>query len=323
MKKILAIVAGEPNSISSEIIFKTWKLRKKFKHNYFFVIGSIEILKKQSKKLKYNIKFKELKSNFHTSNLDDNFLNIYNINYSQKKPFQNISNKSNKYIKTSFETALNFIKNKKICGLVNCPISKEHLLKKKFRGITEFLANKSGSSGNEVMLIYNKKLSVSPITTHIPLKNVTRSINKIDIIKKVKTINLFYKQKFKKNPIIGILGINPHNYSPYRNSEEKSIILPAIKVLKKNKIKVVGPFSTDAAFLLYKKYNLDVIVGMYHDQVLTTFKSLFKYDAINITLGLPFIRTTPDHGTAEDIMGKNLANPKSLIESLKFFNNIK
>ena len=86
---------------------------------------------------------------------------------------------------------------------------------------------------------------------------------------------------------------------------------------------MVGPISPDTSFMLYKKYKFDVIFGMYHDQVLTPFKSLFKYDAINITLGLPYIRISPDHGVAEDIVGKKIANPRSLIESIKFFNYIK
>jgi 4-hydroxythreonine-4-phosphate dehydrogenase len=85
----------------------------------------------------------------------------------------------------------------------------------------------------------------------------------------------------------------------------------------------MGPISPDTSFMLFKKYKLDVIIGMYHDQVLTPFKTLFKYDAINITLGLPCIRVTPDHGVAENIMGKKIANPKSLIECIKFFNHIK
>jgi len=173
------------------------------------------------------------------------------------------------------------------------------------------------------MLIYNKKLSVSPLTTHIPLSQVSNKMNKLKIIKKVKIINNFYKKIFNKNPNIAILGLNPHNFSPAKKSEEKEIIFPAIKTIKKSKIKIIGPISPDTSFMLFKKYKLDVILGMYHDQVLSPFKALFKYNAINITLGLPYIRISPDHGVAENIIGKNIANPRSLIESIKFFNYIK
>ena len=182
---------------------------------------------------------------------------------------------------------------------------------------------KAGIEGNEVMLIYNKKLSVSPLTTHIPLIQVSGKINKLKIIKKIKIINNFYKKIFDKNPNIAVLGLNPHNFYPAKKSKEKEIILSAVKIIKKLGIKVMGPISPDTSFMLFKKYKLDVILGMYHDQVLSPFKALFKYNAINITLGLPYIRISPDHGVAENIIGKNIASPKSLIESIKFFNYIK
>ena len=323
MTKPIAIIAGEPNSISSEIIFKSWKLRKRYIHKPLIIIGSIELLNLQKKRLRYSIKIKEIKSNFNASDLNKNALPVYNVKYTQKKPFQRISSKSNTYIYKCFDIATSLIKSKKILGLINCPVSKEFLFKKKYQGITEFLSKKAGVAGNEVMLIYNKKLSVSPVTTHIPLKQVKNKINKLLIIKKIKIINNFYKKIFNKKPIIAVLGLNPHNFSPSKQSEEKKIIFPAIKKIKKNRIKVIGPVSPDASFLLFKKYKFDVIFGMYHDQVLTTFKTLFKYDAINITLGLPYIRISPDHGTAENITGKGVANPKSLIESIKFFSHIK
>jgi len=213
-------------------------------------------------------------------------------------------------------------KSKKILGFINCPISKEFLFKGKNQGITEFLSKKSGNSGNEVMLIYNKKLSVSPITTHIPLKQVSSKIKKSKIIKKVKVINTFYKKIFNKKPNFAVLGLNPHNFSQSKKSEEKKIIYQAIKNLTKFKIKVSGPVPADSSFVIFKKYKFDVIIGMYHDQVLTPFKALFNYNAINITLGLPYIRISPDHGVAENITGKKIASPRSLIESIKFFNYI-
>ena len=323
MTKAIAIIAGEPNSISSEIIFKSWKLRKKFMHRPFIVIGSIELLNLQQKKLKYHIRLQKIKNNFSKKDLNRNILPVYDVEYKQKKPFQKISTKSNKYIFKCFDVATKLIKNKKILGFVNCPISKESLFKNKHQGITEFLSKKAGVEGDEVMLIYNKKLSVSPLTTHIPLSQVAKKISKLNIIKKIKIINNFYKKTFGKKPSIAVLGLNPHKFSPIKNKEEDKIIFPAIKTSKKNKIKVIGPISPDASFILFKKYKFDVIFGMYHDQVLTPFKALFKYDAINITLGLPYIRISPDHGVAENIVSKRIANPNSLIESIKFFNNIK
>ena len=323
MNKSIAIIAGEPNSISSEIIFKSWQLRKKYIHKPLFIIGSIQLLNLQKKKLNYQIKIKKIDNNFKINDLKSNELPVYDIEYKQKKSFEKISNKSNKYILKCFSLAKKLAESKKILGFINCPISKEFLFQNKHQGITEFLAKKSGKSGNEVMLIYNKKLSVAPITTHIPLNQVSSKIKKSQIIKKTKIINTFYKKIFNKKPNFAILGLNPHNFSSSMKSVEKKIIFKAVKNLMKFKIKVSGPVPADSSFMIFKKYKFDVIVGMYHDQVLAPFKAIFKFDAINITLGLPYIRVSPDHGVAENIVGKRMANSKSLIESIKFFNYIK
>jgi len=171
------------------------------------------------------------------------------------------------------------------------------------------------------MLLYNKQLSVSPITTHIKLKKVSRNISKKKIVDKLMTINKFFLKKLKMKPKIGILGLNPHNDEFRKNSEERKFIIPAIKQLRKKRVSVEGPLSPDTAFLDFKKKGFNVLVGMYHDQVLSPFKLLFKFDAINITLGIPYIRISPDHGTGKNLIKKNLANPKSLMECIKFFNN--
>jgi len=323
MNKPIAIIAGEPNSISSEIIFKSWKLKNQYIHKPLFVIGSIRLLNLQKKKLKYQIKIKKINDRFRINDLKGGELPVYDIKYNQKKPFEKISNKSNKYIFKCFDAAIKFVKDKKILGFINCPISKEHLFKNKYQGITEFLSKKSSKIGNEVMLIYNKKLSTSPVTTHIPLSQVSKKISQYKIVKKVKIVNNFYKKIFNKKPNFAILGLNPHNFSLSKKSEEKEIINKAIKNLIKLKIKVTGPVAPDSSFVIFKKYKFDVIIGMYHDQVLTPFKALYNFKAINITLGLPYIRISPDHGVAENITGKKIANPNSLIESIKFFNYIK
>tara|TARA_Y100001960_G_C14762469_1_gene874898 strand:- start:180 stop:1148 length:969 start_codon:yes stop_codon:yes gene_type:complete len=320
MNKAIAIIAGEPNSISSEIIFKTWKLRKKYNHRPYFIIGNIDLLNLQKKKLKFSIKLKEINNNFKIKDLKSNYLPVFNVKYNQKKAFENISNKSSKYILKCFDQAIRFVENKKIIGFINCPVSKEYLFKNKEMGVTEYLSKKHKNNG--VMLIYNKKLSVSPVTTHIPLSRVSLKINKSKIIKNVIIINNFYKKNLNKKPNFAILGLNPHNFTSLKKSEEKEIIKKAVNNLKKKKIKVLGPISADSSFMVYKKYKIDVIVGMYHDQVLTPFKTLYNYNAINITLGLPYIRISPDHGVAKNIIGRKIANPQSLIESTKFFNHI-
>ena len=167
------------------------------------------------------------------------------------------------------------------------------------------------------MLIFNKQLSVCPITTHLPLKLVSKKITKKEIINKVSLIDNFYKKNLKLKPRIAILGLNPHCESVDAYNEDEKIIKPSIEYLKKN-YNVSGPYPADTIFLKNNRKNFDVIVGMYHDQVLTPIKTLYEYDAINITLGLPFIRISPDHGPNETMLGKNLSNPLSLLRAIKF-----
>ena len=168
------------------------------------------------------------------------------------------------------------------------------------------------------MLIFNKKLSVSPITTHLPLKDVNKHITKKKIYTQAILISEFYKKRFKKNPRIAITGLNPHCESNFKNSEEIEIIIPAIKRIKKKNLRIEGPFPADTIFMSKNLKKFDVVIGMYHDQVLSPIKALFGFNAINITLGLPYIRISPDHGPNFPMLGKNLSDPKSLIQALKF-----
>ena len=150
-------------------------------------------------------------------------------------------------------------------------------------GITEYISEKF-SIKNSAMLIYNKKLSVCPITTHLPLKLVSKQITKKNIINKVKLLEKFYINFFKLKPRIAILGLNPHCESIHNFNEDEKIIEPAIKNLQSQGYKIFGPYPADTIFLKNNRSKFNVIVGMYHDQVLTPIKTLFEYDAINITL---------------------------------------
>ncbi len=136
-------------------------------------------------------------------------------------------------------------------------------------------------------------------------------------------INFFYKKKLNKIPKFAILGLNPHCESIEKLSEEEKIIKPAIKLLLKNKVNINGPFSADTFFSKKNLSNYDVAVGMYHDQVLTPMKTIFNFNAINLTLGLPFLRVSPDHGTNNEMIGKNKSNSQSLKSSINFFKKIK
>jgi len=322
MTKPIAIILGEPNSISSEIIFKSWIKKKKFKHTPCFVIGNYNLLYRHLKYFKFNLNLKLIEKNFKLDDLKGTAIPVIDIKYGQKKIFKKISKKSNKFILDCFSEGLNLIKQNKILGIINGPVSKETLLNKKFNGITEFIAHKVGRYDKVAMLIYSKKLAVTPIITHIPIIKISQKLNVKKIVNQIKAIVFFYNKHLKKKIKIAITGLNPHCFSHEKFSEEEKIIKPAIRKIKKLKINITGPLSADTLFLSKNQKKFDVIVGMYHDQVLTPIKTIIGFKAINITLGLPFIRISPDHGVAADIVGKKIADPSSLIESIKFFNNI-
>jgi len=314
--KPIIIVAGEPNSVFLEIFFKCKKkisLKKPI-----ILIASKKLLLSQMKELGFYfdinlINVNKLKFNL----LDKKKINLIDVEFKFNKAFDKISENSNPYINESFRVALKILKEKNCSGLINGPISKKHFLRGKSLGITEYLSKKT-KTRNVAMIIFNKQLSVSPITTHLALKDVNKNISKKKIYSHIELINKFYKKNFKKKPIIAITGLNPHCESNFKDCEEDKIIIPAIKSLKANNYQVAGPFPGDTIFMKENLKNFDVVVGMYHDQVLSPMKALFGFNAINITLGLPFVRISPDHGPNSTMLGKNLSNPQSLINALKF-----
>ena len=316
--KYILIVLGEPYSTFSEIIGKYFSKKKKIRQKVI-LIGNFDLLNKQLTNLNYFFRINEIKD---INEAKHNIINIINVKLSYKKIFSKISSKSNNYIKKCFDISLKILEVKySECILINGPISKKTFLNKKYSGITEYLAKKTKIK-NEIMLIYNNELSVSPLTTHVPIKYVSKKITKNKIIKNINEIYLFYKKFFKRNVKIGVLGLNPHCETTDKFSEEDKIITPCIRYLRKNKINVSGPFSADTFFLRQNLKNYDVVIGMYHDQVLTPIKTLYNFNAINITLGLPFIRISPDHGPNSNMLGKNKSDPSSFYYAMNFIKRI-
>lgn len=294
-KKIILILLSDPNSISEKIILKTLSFLKKKKHNYLFV-GSLFFFKRLAKK---TFIIENLK------NLNNKKINFYNVG---KK---NLS--LNKYINKITDISIDFLKQKKAVCLINMPLNKK-ILGNKFNGYTEFLANKLDQTGKENMLLFSEDLSVCPISTHIPLRNVPNSINQNKIWNAINNIIFFYKTIIKKKINIKVCGLNPHagkdNFD--KKNEEKKIIIPVLNKISKKYQNVSGPHSADTIFLKSKN---SAILGMYHDQVLTTFKTVTNFKAINITIGLKYLRISPNHGTGLDIINneKKINN-----ESFKF-----
>ena len=327
IKKPILIVLGEPNSVFIEILSKVLKkfsIKKKIK-NPIILIGSKKLILSQLKILKNKLNFIIIDRNKCNFKKLKNKIYLIDVEYNFTKAFENISPNSRKYISRCFEESIHLLNSKISNILINGPVSKKNFLQKKYPGITEYIFDKSKRkiSKNSVMLIYNKRLSVSPITTHIPIKDVNKKINQKNIINNVSIINNFYLKNIKTKPKFALLGLNPHCETKSKFNEEHLIIKPAIQKLKKKKINVSGPFSADTFFLNNNISNFDCVIGMYHDQVLTPFKTIFGFDASNITLGLPFLRISVDHGPNENMLGKNKSNTKSLENIINFINLFK
>ncbi len=307
--KPILIVPGDPKSIFFEIFFKSIK-KNKFQ-SPLILIASKKITFSQMKRFKCSKKINLIdKRNLQKPLLKNKTINLIDVSC------KNINN-PNTYIKDCFDISFKILKSGLTNKLINGPIDKSKFLNKKFLGITEYISQKFHTK-KFAMLIYNKRLSVCPITTHLPLKLVNKKINKKIIEEKVVLINNFYKKNFGISPKLAVTGLNPHCESILKFNEDQKVIKPVVKSLIKKGYKIKGPFAADTIFLRQNRLNYDVIIGMYHDQVLTPIKTLLEYDAINITLGLPFYRLSPDHGPNKSMFNKNLSNPSSLIQSIKF-----
>ena len=309
----LAITMGEPGGINSEIFLKASKEISKI--NNFIICDPSWI----EKSLEFFNKKNSI--NILDQNLDikENYINIMptkrKVIFKLGKP----NKRNNSAIIESIDKAIYLAKNKKVSGIVTLPIYKKNLIEDgfKFSGHTEYLSYKDKS--DSLMVLMNKKLKVATVTTHIPITKISKSLNKSLIIKKINILNESLIKDFKINsPKIAISSLNPHAGEEGRiGREEIDIIIPALKHLRRNNINVVGPLPADTLFNKDNLKEYDARLCMFHDQALIPIKTLDFFNGINFTSGLSFIRTSPDHGTAFNISGKNIANPSSLISSIK------
>ena len=311
----IILVAGEPDSIFLEIFFKAIKTNT-YK-SPLVLICCKKILLNQMKKNKFKKKINILEiNNLKKYNLNNKYINLIDIECKRSKNnFK--TNLTNKYLKNSFDFALKLINDKFSNKLINGPINKKSFLNKKFLGITEYISAQYNVKKTG-MLIYNKSLSVCPLTTHLPIKLVAKNVTKKLIEEKIDLINKFFKKNLKYYPKSAVTGLNPHGESILKFNEDDKIVYNAINSQKKRGINVKGPFPADTIFLKKNRDKFDVILGMYHDQVLTPIKTIFEFNAFNITMGLPFLRVTPDHGPNQNMVGKNISNPISLINAIIF-----
>ncbi len=318
MEKIkVGITIGDINGIGLEVILKTLAREEIAKMATFVVYGSSKVVSYHKNVVGVDLYYHQAQNIDRIHRDKVNIINCWteNVNITIGK----IAEAGGKYAYQSLEAATNDLRHGLIDALVTAPISKEamKLADFPFPGHTEYLTKRLETT-ESLMFMVHDDLKVGVVTNHLPVKDIKTKLSKSLILKKIRLMEQSLKMDFGiERPTIAVLGLNPHaSDGGTIGTEEAEIIRPAIVELKKKGIMVMGPFPADGFFGSgqYKKY--DGILAMYHDQGLVPFKLLSFGQGVNFTAGLPSVRTSPDHGTAFDIAGKNEANEASFRKAI-------
>ena len=318
----VGISIGDFNGIGPEIIMKA--LKDKTITDFFtpIIFGSGKLFTYQKNIFKLNHNFNYITETSQAQSDKINMVNLWkdNVNVDLGKPTE----ESTKMAIDSLEAATMALINGEIDVLVTAPINKEEMMKNGFAhaGHTGYLEEKFGKKG--LMFLVTDDLKVAVSTHHIPIVQVAENISKEKIKKQIKILNQCLIEDFQiERPKIAVLGLNPHaGDGGAIGNEEIEIIEPAIRELFENGILAFGPFPADSFFQPNKYKNYDAVLAMYHDQGLAPFKTLAYEEGVNFTAGLPFIRTSPDHGVAYDIAGQNIADEQRFSEAIIMGNKI-
>jgi 4-hydroxythreonine-4-phosphate dehydrogenase len=318
MRPVIAITIGDINGIGPEVVLKSMK-DKVIRDNCIpLLIGPLDIWEELSRTLKLGLNFLPFRS---IKDLSPKYINIFDIYFRPKIQYGKLTEEAGYLSALSILVGYHLCKSKIASAMVTSPISKEALNSAGFfyQGHTEMLADLSKTK-NFCMMLLAEGLRVGLVTTHKPIKEIADSITENVIIDKINIIHNSLKKDFGiKKPRIAVLGLNPHaGDGGILGTEEKEIIFPSIQKLRTKKINVEGPFAADGFFARYKQSDYDAVLAMYHDQGLIPLKMTAKGKGVNFTAGLDIIRTSPDHGTAFDIAGKNIASDASMKQALKF-----
>jgi len=315
----IAVSSGDPAGIGPDICIKAFGNKKILSYKPI-VFGNIDLFIERAKQINQEINIREYKGEEEDS-ISNDFLWMVDmpigVDISSSKP----NPKSAEYIINIFEESVNKTISKEFDAIVTCPINKEIINEGgiPFTGHTEELA-KLGKTNKVVMMLANQKIKVALASTHIPLNEVSDFINKGHIEEVVEIIHRSLRDYWNANdPLIKVLGINPHaGDGGYIGKEEKEVISPALQNLKEKGINTIGPISADTAFIEKDgTKKADAFLAMFHDQGLPVIKTMGFGETVNITLGLPFIRTSVDHGTAYDKAGLGSADESSLIAAME------
>ena len=315
----IAVSSGDPAGIGPDICIKAFGNKKILSYKPI-VFGNIDLFVERAKQINQEINIREYKGEEEDS-ISNDFLWMVDkpigVDISSSKP----NPKSAEYIINIFEESVNKTISKEFDAIVTCPINKEIINEGgiPFTGHTEELA-KLGKTNKVVMMLANQKIKVALASTHIPLNEVSDFINKGHIEEVVEIIHTSLRDYWNtSDPLIKVLGINPHaGDGGYIGKEEKEVISPALQNLKEKGIYTIGPISADTAFIEKDgTKKADAFLAMFHDQGLPVIKTMGFGETVNITLGLPFIRTSVDHGTAYDKAGLGSADESSLIAAME------
>ena len=315
----IAVSSGDPAGIGPDICIKAFGNKKILSYKPI-VFGNIDLFVERAGQINQEINIREYKGEEEDS-ISNDFLWMVDmpigVDISSSKP----NPKSAEYIINIFEESVNKTISKEFDAIVTCPINKEIINEGgiPFTGHTEELA-KLGKTNKVVMMLANQKIKVALASTHIPLNEVSDFINKGHIEEVVEIIHRSLRDYWSANdPLIKVLGINPHaGDGGYIGKEEKEVISPALQNLKEKGINTIGPISADTAFIEKDgTKKADAFLAMFHDQGLPVIKTMGFGETVNITLGLPFIRTSVDHGTAYDKAGLGSADESSLIAAME------
>ena len=324
---IIGISTGDPNGIGIEVILKSLE-KINFIGKFTPVIFSNYNLIEEQKRI-FNVNC-EIVSINNIENLSRNSVNVFNIN---NKDFHIEFGKSNsdggEISRLSLRLAVEFLKNSMIDGLVTGPINKNNIQNNdfNFKGHTDFLD--SYFNGQALMFMVSSEIKIALLTEHIPIDKVVDEITTELIKTRIKLVESSLKNDFNINkPKIAVLSINPHVGDGGVIGKHDDVILsPTIQEVSKSGIDISGPFASDSFFGTNMYKSFDAIIASYHDQGLIPFKTLTFGNGVNFTAGLDIVRTSPDHGTAYDIAGKNIANPSSfssaILEALNIIKNRK
>jgi 4-hydroxythreonine-4-phosphate dehydrogenase len=318
-KPKIGISTGDFNGIGLEIILKTFADNRILNHCTPIIYGSSKVVSYHKNIVGIDLQFHSIRDVEQAQHDRVNVLSCWqdNVNITLGKA----SDVAGMFAIKALETAVENLRKGKIQGLVTAPVNKKAMEMGgfKFSGQTEFLASQFNAP-NSLMLMVSDAMRVGLVTNHLALGSVAQAINKDSILKKLNLLGETLKIDFGiERPTIAVLGLNPHaSDEGLFGNEEETIIRPAIVEAKKSGVIVNGPFPADGFFGSGQYHRYDAVLAMYHDQGLVPFKALSFGTGINFTAGLPVVRSSPDHGTAYDIVGQNIADPASFRKAVFF-----